>query len=144
MTKRGVDSSCKAQFSMEYLMMMGFALLLLIPTIFLFATESENIKSDIAMSHATQVARKIADKAEEVYYQGEPSRTTIKVNIPQGIENITFDNKEIIIYLRNPDNVILAIIESSPVNITGNVSSKEGVHFIQIKSEGDYVSVSET
>lgn len=124
--------------------MMGFTLLLLIPTIILFATESNNLQSDIAASHATQIARKIADKAEEVYYQGAPSKTTIRISIPKGVENITFSSKEVIISYRNPDNLLQEIIQNTPINISGNISASVGVHFISIKSEGDYVSVSET
>ena len=123
---------------------MGFTLVLLIPTILLFATESEHIKSDIAISQASQIAREIAYKAEEMYYQGEPSKTTLKVNIPRGIENMTFQNKEIIIYYKTSDNVILDISQITPINISGNISTVQGVHLIAIKSEGDYVSVSET
>jgi hypothetical protein len=128
---------------MEYLLMMGFTLLLLIPIMILFATESNNIKSDIAASHATQIARKIADKAEEMYYQGEPSKTTIRVNIPQGIENITFQNREVVIYYKTPDGVLQEIIQVTPINISGSISSLQGIHLISIKSEGDYVSISE-
>jgi len=124
--------------------MMGFSMLMLIPIILLFATESQNIKSDIAASHATQVARKIADKAEEMYYQGEPSRTTIRVSIPQGVESIEFQNKEVIINYKTPDNIIQQIIQITPVNITGNISSAKGIHFIEIKSEGEYILVSDT
>ncbi|MBR9690919.1 hypothetical protein GOV08_04515, partial [Candidatus Woesearchaeota archaeon] len=105
--------------------------------------ESENIKSDIAASHATQIARKIAEKAEEMYYQGTPSRTTIKVSIPKGIESIEFNNREVVINFTTPDNVVQQIIQVTPINITGSVSSEQGVHFILIKSEGDYVNVTE-
>ncbi len=124
--------------------MMGFALLLLIPTIIIFARESGNIKSDIAASQATQIVRKIADKAEEVYYQGDPSRTTIRVNMPDGVQNITFNNREVVISFKNSDDIVQEISQVTPINMTGNLSSAKGVHFIQIKSEGEYVSVTES
>ena len=142
--KKEVKYFKKSQFSMEYLLMMGFSLLLLIPTVILFATESQNIKSDISTSQATKVAREIADKAEDIYYQGTPSKTTIRVSIPSGVENITFQNKEVVITYRNPDNVLQEIVQITPINISGDISSAAGVHFIVIKSEGDYVSISET
>ena len=143
MGKREVKGFLKGQISIEYLFMMGFTLLLLIPTIILFASESENIKSDIAAAHATQVARKIADKAEEMYYQGAPSKTTIMVSIPEGIENISFENKEIEISYRTSDNALEDIVQISPINMTGGINCTEGVHNIEIQSEGDYVSISE-
>ena len=137
-------SAKQAQFSIEYMVMMGFALLLLLPTILLFATEKENIKSDIAASQATQIARKIADKAEEIYYQGAPSRTTLKVYMPRGVESITFSNREVVISFRTSANVLSDIVEVTPVNITGSISPASGIHYIEIKSEGDYILVSET
>ena len=134
----------KSQFSMEYVMMMGFTLLLLMPTIIIFATEQNNIKSDIAASHATQIARKLAEKSEEMFYQGAPSRTTIKISIPHGVENITFQNQDVVVGFRNQENVLNEIIESTSVNITGFIDVKNsGVYFIQIKAEGDYVNVTQ-
>ena len=141
--KKGVFSG-KAQFSIEYLIMMGFTLLLIIPTIIIFANESTNIKSDIALSQINKVALKLSEKAEEVYYQGAPSRTTIRTNLPSGIENISISGKDIVFIYSGYGNSTITVIETAQVNVTGNISIRQGVHNILIKSEGDYVSITET
>lgn len=141
--KKEVKSK-KSQFSMEYLLMMGFTFMLLIPTIILFAQQQNNIESDMSASQATQIARKIADKSEEMYYQGEPSRTTLKVFIPNGVENITFDNMTIIVYFKDSDGVIHDIVQEAPVTINGTIGNSNGLHVIEIRSMGDYIFINET
>lgn len=144
MLKKGVKFSRKAQFSMEYLLMMGFALLLLIPTIYLFINESNNIKSDIALSQLNKISLKLSEKSEEVYYQGAPSRTTITANFPYGIKNISIQGKDILFIYEGYENSTLTVLQTCQINVTGNISTKAGVHNILIKSEGEYVSISET
>lgn len=141
--KKEVNFRSKAQFSMEYLLMMGFTLMLLIPTIILFASESNNIKSDMGLSQITQITIKLSEKAEEMYYQGSPSRTTVKASFPEHIENITISGKDIVFYYRNSDNTLQTIVQTCQINVTGNLSVSKGIHFILIKSEGDYVSIEE-
>lgn len=141
--KKEVFGIKKGQFSVEYLLMMGFTMLLLLPTIILFVTESQNIRYDISASQATQIARKIADKAEEMYYQGEPSKTTLKVYIPTGVFEIRCANNTIAVSLLTPDNAEQEILQFTAINITGNFSTSSGIYYIEIKSEGDFVSVKE-
>ncbi|MBI2142181.1 hypothetical protein HYU15_01675 [Candidatus Woesearchaeota archaeon] len=130
-----------AQVSTEYLVIVGFALLLTIPTIVLFFSQSTQTVEQVAASEAKQIARKIVDNAEKVYYLGKPATTTITVSMPRNIESIGISNREVRISIRGSAGVS-DIVEVSSVNITGNLSAGSGVRSIRIENLGGNVNVS--
>ena len=132
----------KGQISTEYLIVVGFALLLTIPTVIVFFTESSKNVAEVNTIQAKQIARKIVDNAEEVYYLGAPSTTTIKVIMPQGIQNITIKNRYILITLNGAGQTPNQVLEQSLVNITGNLTPGSGMHTIRIENLGDRVNIS--
>ncbi len=130
-----------AQISTEYLIIVGFALLLTIPTIVIFFSQSAQTVEQISASEAKQIARKIVDNAEKVYYLGKPATTTITVSMPRNIESIGISNREVRISIRGSAGVS-DIVEVSSVNITGNLSAGSGVRSIRIENLGSNVNVS--
>ena len=77
----------RAQVSMEYMVMVGFTLFMIIPIMLIYGSERQSITNQVSYSQAKQVATKIVDSAEKVYYLGKPSQTTIRVYIPQNIDS---------------------------------------------------------
>ena len=69
----------RCQVSLEYLIMVGFSLLLIIPIVAIYGSEKQDIYDRVSFSQANQIATKIADSSEIVYYLGKPSQTTITV-----------------------------------------------------------------
>ena len=143
MKKRGVLGS-RGQVAMEYMMVIGFAMLLLIPTLILYVSESQNVKADIAVAQAAKIARILADKAEEVYYMGEPSMTTVKMNIPEGVKSLNFSYREVSVFFQRSNGFTNEITDTTPINLTGSFETEPGLYYIQIKSMGDYVLISKT
>ena len=131
----------KGQASVEFIAIFGFIFLMMIPLILIFFDQSNNVKDAIASNHLRNIAIKIADKAETVYFLGEPSKTTIRTYFPEHIEYINLTSRTIIFGLRTSKNNIQQIIAVSQVNITGNISIKPGIHHIEISSLGDVASV---
>ena len=84
---------------MEYMLIVGFSLLLIMPVLVIYGTEKQSISNQVSYSQAKQIATKIADSAETVYYLGKPSRTTIRVYMPYNIQDITFNNYEVVVTL---------------------------------------------
>ena len=130
-----------AQISMEYMVIVGFALLLTIPTIVIFFSQSTQTIEQVNTAQAKQIARKIVDNAEKVYYLGKPATTTIKVSMPSGVESIFISGKEVMISVRGTSGVS-DIVEVSTVNITGNLTASSGVRHIRIENIGSSVNVS--
>ena len=131
----------KAQISTEYMMVVGLALLLTLPTVAIFYSQTATNMDQVNSVQAKQISRKIVDNAEKVYYLGQPSTTTLKVLMPTGIQTINITNRAFIITLSN-GNTVSDIVEISSVNLTGNLNKTSGVQYIRIENIGDRVNIS--
>ena len=132
----------RGQVSVEFITIFGFVFLMNIPLIILFFDQSGAVQDAIAGNHLRNIAIKVTDKAETVYYLGEPSKTTLKTQFPERIEYINITSRIIIFGYRTAKNHIQEIISVSQVNLTGNISNNPGIHYIVIESSGDVVSIS--
>jgi hypothetical protein len=112
-----------------------------IPLIVIFFDQSGSVQDSIAVNHLRNIAIKVADKAETVYYLGQPSKITLEVYFPERIEYFNFTSRTIDIGYRTSDNLLQDISVFSQVNMTGSVSVKPGIHYLEIESAGDKVSV---
>ena len=130
----------KCQVSMEYMVLVAFVLVLIVPIIFISYSNASSIKQQIAENQANKVAKKIIDSAESVYYLGKPSKTTIKVYMPDKIENITIGNHEVVFKMRNQGD-FTDVVRSTTINITGSLMVSEGLRYIEIQSFGNYVRI---
>ncbi len=142
----GKEVGRAAQVSMEFLGIMGFILLLMIPLLAIFITQSGELQDEVSMKQSLQVARSIADSAESVYYLGAPSKTRIKVYIPEKVTNMTINGREIIFHV-DTINGPREIFWTSEVNMSGSIDPEPGIHHISVQAidslSGAYVSISE-
>ncbi len=139
--KRLICASAKAQVAMEYLIIIGFVAIVTIPLIIIFETNSKDTTDEISSAQVYQISKRIADGAETVYYLGEPSRLTIKAYLPDKISQISIGSHEISFKMRR-GSIEDDIVVYTPINISGNLSKTQGVHYISIESRGGYVWVS--
>jgi uncharacterized protein (UPF0333 family) len=127
-----------AQVSMEYLIIIGFVLLITTPLIVIFYQHTAITNDQIITSQADKIAKKIVDNAESVYYLGEPSKTRIKTYMPNNVEEIILGDYEVLFRVKT-NSGISDISHTSNVNISGSISNSPGIHYISIESRGDYV-----
>ena len=130
----------KSQVSVEYMFIMGFAALMTIPLLLIYYTYTSDSSDTVATSQALQIARKISDSSESVYYLGKPSQTTLKLNFPGGIYSTNLSNKEVVFKIKTK-NGVTDVVEVSSVNITGALPTSQGIHIITVKAESGYVQV---
>ena len=130
----------KAQVSIEYLFIIGFVTLITIPLLVIYFSYSAQSKDIVATSQALQIARKIVDSAESVYYLGKPSQTTLKLNFPDGIVSTNLSNREVVFKI-STNSGVTDIVEVSSINISGNLPLTEGVHVVTVKAEDGYVQL---
>lgn len=133
-------ASLKSQISVEYMLIMGFATIMVIPLLLIYYTYSSDTSSSVTASQALQIARNIVDSSESVYYLGKPSQTTLKLNFPENIYLINLSNKEVVFKIKTK-NGITDIVQVSSVNITGNLPTSQGIHIITVKAEDGYVQL---
>ena len=130
----------KSQVSVEYMLIMGFATLMIIPLLLIYYTYSSESGDTVATSQALQIARKIADSSESVYYLGKPSQTTLKLNFPERVYSTNLSNKEVVFKIKTKRGVT-DIVQVSSVNISGTLPTTQGIHIITLKAEDGYVQL---
>ena len=130
----------KSQVSVEYMLVMGFAALMTVPLLLIYYTYSADSKDSVAVSQSIQIARKIVDASESVYYLGKPSQTTLKVNFPDGIQSTNLSNKEVVFKIKTQGGVN-DIVQVSAVNMSGALPTSSGIHVITIKADDGFVQI---
>ena len=130
----------KAQVSVEYMLIMGFAALMTVPLLLIYYTYSSDTSDSVAASQALQIARKIADASESVYYLGKPSQTMLKFSFPDNIHSTNLSNKEVVFKMKTK-NGVTDIVQVSSVNMSGSLPTAQGIHIITIKAEDGYVQI---
>ena len=131
----------KAQVGTEYLMVMGFVSLILVPLVIVYFTSVQDTTDEIGSRQAINIARKIVDASESVYFLGEPSQTTLKVSIPHNIESASVNGREVVFVMKTKSG-LSDLVQVSSVNMTGSLPNEPGQHLITIKAESDKVSIS--
>jgi hypothetical protein len=132
----------KAQTAIEYLIIVGFAVsVLAILTVVYYEHESSS-RIQIVNSQVDRLAKKLVDSAEEVYYLGVPTRSTIKAYVPTNIEQIVINSHEINFRIRSKEGVSDTEYVSA-VNITGSISSTQGIKYIRVIAQSGRVCIVE-
>lgn len=120
----------RAQVSMEYLLIVGFAFLLLIPLIIIYYTSQQDLNDKISNSQADKIANEIADAASAVYFQGPPAKKTFKVFMPDDVKEVIISDNYIKINLKTSDGTP----RNAVANLTGSISAYGGLHIIKVKA----------
>lgn len=77
----------RAQFAMEYLLVVAFSVMLTIPLIWYLFQGYNDMTKDVHVEQLSEVAREVAFQAEKVFYQGPGSRSVISAYFPPGVTN---------------------------------------------------------
>lgn len=130
----------KSQVSVEYMLVMGFAALMTVPLLLIYYTYSADTTDSVAISQSMQIARKIVDASESVYYLGKPSQTTLKFNFPDRIQSTSLSNMEVMIKVKTQAGVT-DIVQVSAVNMSGTLPTSQGIHVLTIKADDGFVQI---
>ncbi len=129
------------QVSVEYLIIMGFVAVISVPLILFYFKYTSDSTFEIASSQIYNVARKIADSAESVYFLGSPSQKTIKVYIPSHVTGASLDNREVLFNI-STGTVTSQIIQVSSVDLIGELPITQGSYLITLKARDANVEIS--
>jgi uncharacterized protein (UPF0333 family) len=137
-----IAKKTKAQVSMEYLVIVGFVVVIVIPMILIFYTYADRTEDEIISNQIQKIGLKIGDSAEAMYYLGEPSRTRVRAYFPKNINNVTIGNNEItfIIHTKEGDDHIVVY---TTVPVQGSLDTHAGYHNINVRSKGSYVEITD-
>ena len=132
----------RSQISVEYMVIIGFVTLITIPLILIYHSFVQDSSDQITSTQVQQIAQKIADTAESVYYIGEPSQTTLNINMPDMVTGVNLSAGYEIVFRINTGSGTADIVQGSSVNITGSLPVNKSSYAITLTAKSDHVEVS--
>ena len=131
----------RGQISAEYLILVGFILLTLIPVIAALYSYSAHSQERLAVEQAHQTVKRIADAANTVYSLGHPSRIIRKVYIPANIKNATISDMEIIFVVEGSTGDV-EVVETTMVEVSGTLPTNQGTYRMNVSTTSlGYVNI---
>jgi uncharacterized protein (UPF0333 family) len=131
----------KAQIAIEYLAIISFALLILIPYTLYLQSVSRNLSEENDLTIASNNVQKIGQISDWVYSQGKPAKTTILIQIPNNVEEISFDGKIMNWKIRTSSGTS-DIYYISAANLTGILPKSPGYYNVLIQAIENGVNIS--
>ncbi len=130
----------KAQASMEYLLVFGFALFLILPLVGVYMLQQENVQTDISVAQSERVLREMVLSAEEIYFMGEGSQRVKEINFPPRVENLKFEENYVSLNVRGR-SASITVSQPTRAIIIGEIEAYEGSHRLVFRNTGGQVEI---
>ena len=130
----------RAQASLEFFIIVSTVLLMLYP---FWITLFESIGSqqeELRISYARSAVERVREAANLVHIQGEPAQVSVRVYIPEGVENSTMEGDTLVLKVRTRAG-LTDVVAFSNGNLTGEMPIEAGHYTLKIKAEGGLVNV---
>jgi len=125
------------------MMIIGFSMLVISAILIISSAYSGDVKEFVNLNQLDRVVKSIIESAESVYYFGEPSKTTLKIFIPELVEGVVLGNNSIIFKVQTKSGLTdVGYKTTMPLN--GTISTKSGYHYISIEAREGYVWLNST
>jgi hypothetical protein len=124
------------------LIVIAFVVFLIITVLSIALFYSGNLTDTVKMKNIQNYAEDVVSSAESVFYRGEPSKITIGVYLPGGVQDIYFEEDSLVIELETGAG-LNKVAFSSNVPISGNLSVSSGKKRVQLSAQSNGVLVSE-
>lgn len=116
----------KAQASIEFLFIMGFAMLLLLPSLALFGHFVQETTTTATAAQLHKIANALLATAKQVYYSGNGSSIVLEVNLPEGITEMHISEEEkALIFTVDIAGASSEMVYFSDISINGSFSAED-------------------
>lgn len=132
----------KGQVGVEYMIIVGFVTFAIISIITLAYFYSNHIKDMIKVNQVEGFASKLISSAESVFFKGEPSKATIKLYLPAGVEIINVTQGGLIVSIRVSSGINKRVFPSE-VPLNGTITTSEGLKKLVLEARIDDVLISQ-
>lgn len=134
-------SGVKAQAAMEYLMIMGIAMLMLVPLFSLVSSYTYRSKVDLRINSMQDSLQNLADSSDMVYSQGYPAKITTDFYIPEGIVSTNVTEHHFLARVQT-DAGPTDLASHTGANLTGSLPDSPGSYSVEVQmTEGGVVNV---
>ncbi|MBU3957551.1 MAG: hypothetical protein KKB25_00570 [Nanoarchaeota archaeon] len=120
----------KAQAALEYMMIIGMVLVILMPMVISIFQQIETVSRS---RHAEIAALRISSTASNIYAQGPGAKSTINIFLPDGYSNMSYVSGNVIlikVYIPGGFNDVVKI---STANLTGTLPADSGYKQITLE-----------
>ena len=131
----------RGQISMEYLLVTAFAFLILVPIILIAYSQQSRFSQDVTAAQLQKIGSTLVDNANAVYYAGQPTKRTVQLYFPEGIQGITISGNAITFDMMGTPHYQYAAFAET--NMTGSLRTFTGLHTIEIVAGENEVNVTE-
>ena len=132
----------KGQIGVEYLIIVGFLTFAIISLLALAYFYSEQTKDKIRLNQAESFATQLIGSAETVFFAGEPSKTTISLYLPSGVDEITISGNALLMRMHVSNGGENLRIFDSKVGLSGVISLSEGTKRLTLDARTNDVMIS--
>lgn len=132
----------RGQIGIEYLLIMGFIMFSVIGLLGVGLNYMGNIKSSIITSQTSSFAEQVITTSEKVFYEGEPSKATITVYIPEEVKKVQIVEDSLLIDVQTSLGISRKAYYSN-VPINGSIDPISGSRRIQIVAQENEVIISQ-
>ncbi|HLC96397.1 MAG TPA: class III signal peptide-containing protein [Candidatus Nanoarchaeia archaeon] len=133
----------RGQISLEYMLIVGMATLIAGFLLVMSHYYSRQVEDVINTNQLDRIVKEVVDTSESMYYFGEPSKTTLKVYIPTGVNSVTINSQQLTFNVKTQSGDT-DIFYSSSVPLQGDLAITPGFHFVTIEAKGGYVWINST
>jgi hypothetical protein len=138
----------KGQLSIEYLMILGLSMIVILGAVYIFYAYVQDASSDVVNSRINEIGTRILQQSESIHGIGKGTWIVIDINIPDElVESYIMNNSELVFVTSNTNGVSQSVFFSN-INISGEIppsGSKEyyglgkGKNSLRIESKGGFV-----
>ena len=126
----------RGQVALEYMIILGIALFLIIPLIGLFRTTSMNTQNSANSKMISLAGTEIVSNAEKIYYQGKNTRVRLNLEFPPNLKEIKIgDKNHSLIFVANNNGIDTEFVYFSSIKLNLNGCSNE--HTLPLDTEGN-------
>jgi hypothetical protein len=135
----------RGQSAIEYFIIAGMVLMFMVPIWLYMSTTQEQTSMELALSYTRNAAKQFADAASLVHSQGSPAKINIKVYIPDGIYNVTINERTISFNVQTGATVSeVWYTSNAPLQGGDQIPLNEGYYYFDIISHDSYVEINRT
>lgn len=132
----------RGQIGIEYMILIGFLTFAIMAVLALAIFYSGQIKDKIKLNQIEKFATQLVNFAESVFFSGEPSKTTVRLYLPEGVTDININQNYIIFTSRVSEGENIRGFKSR-VPINGTISTGEGIKTLTLTATNDYLLIEE-
>ncbi len=132
----------RGQISVEYLVIAGFVMMLVIGVLGAGLVYSSRLQTDVNLNQLSTFANKVIQSSETVYYSGEPSRVSITAYLPNGISAIQVSGTDMVFTVStSTGRDTVSFTSSVPLELSGTPTTTSGVKRFELRALSDRVQI---